>query len=122
MDLASAERLAPQDMAKSHAPDVHHLGDIVLALESGADVADESPLNLQAPEEITQVTPVHDLDVDDELSHLPLGPIVDESGADEDDEETLEYTLEIDEDLEFEVEGLALDQDEEGGEEDDDER
>jgi hypothetical protein len=34
----------------------------------------------------------------------------------------VEYTLEIEEDLEFEVDGLELEQDDEGDDEDDDDR
>ena len=41
---------------------------------------------------------------------------------DEDDEEAVEYTLEIEEDIEFEVERLELEQDEAGEDADDDAR
>ena len=102
--------------------DLHQHGDITLALENEADLEDESPLNIQATEEPTDARQVYELDVDEELGGLTLGQVTDEEEADEDDEEAVEYTLEIEEDLEFEVERLELERDEEGEDQDDDAR
>jgi hypothetical protein len=66
------------------------------------------------------VKQVYDLDVDEDLDGLTLGHILDDAGADDEDDEATEYTLEIEEDLEFEVDGLELEQDDEGVDEDDD--
>ncbi len=121
-DKPDSDRMSTQDMIMPHSLDLHQLGDITLALENEADLEDESPLSIQAPEEPLDVKQVYDLDVDEELGGLPLGQIRDEIGVDEDDEGSVEYTLEIEEDLEFEVERLELQQDKEGENEHDDER
>ena len=65
---------------------------------------------------------VYDLDVDEDLDGLTLGHILDDAGADDEDDKAAEYTLEIEEDIEFEVERLELEQDEEREVEDDDDR
>jgi len=61
--------------------------------------------------------------LDDDLDGLTLRPVVDESspGDAHDGEEVLEYTLEIEDTLEFEIDGLELEQDDDTGDEDDDE-
>jgi len=122
LDEPDSNRLSIQDMIIPQDLASHQLGDITLALENEADLEDKSPLSLQAPEELTNVKQVYDLDVHEELDGLTLGQIVDETGAEEDDENAEEYTLVIEEDFEFEVERLELEQDEEGEDEDDDDR
>jgi hypothetical protein len=117
------DRRSPKDMPRDLGMEA--LGEITLALEHEADPAAVSPPGLvQAPEERTDAPHVYDLDVDETLGSLTLGQIVEASGAgeDEDDAAVVEYTLEIEEDLEFDVEGLTLEQDEEGADDDDDDR
>ena len=121
-DEPDSDRLSTQDMIVPQNLDLHQHGDITLALENEADLEDESPLSNQAPEELTDARQVYELDVDEELGGLTLGQVTDEEEADEDDEEAVEYTLEIEEDIEFEVERLELEQDEAGEDADDDDR
>jgi hypothetical protein len=114
--LSSQEVIIPQSLGLSE------LGDITLALENAADLGGESSESAQTPREFADVKQVYDLDVDEGLDGLTLGHILDDAGADDEDDEAEEYTLEIEEDLEFEVDGLELEQDDEGGDEDDDDR
>jgi hypothetical protein len=116
-----SERLSTQDVIIPQSLDLSGLGDITLALENAADLEGESPESAQTPTEFADVKQVYDLDADGDLDGLTLGHIVDGVGA-EDDDKAVEYTLEIEEDLEFEVEGLELEQDDEGENEDDDDR
>ena len=117
-----SERLSTQEVIMPQSLDLSQLGDITLALDNAADLEGESPESAQTPREFADVKQVYDLDVDEDLDGLTLGHIVDGPGADDDDEEAAEYTLEIEEDLEFEVDGLELEQDDEGDDEDDDDR
>jgi hypothetical protein len=116
-----SERPSTQDVIIPQSLDLSDLGDITLALENAADAEGESPESAQTPREFADVKQVYDLDADGDLDGLTLGHIVDGVGA-EDDDEAVEYTLEIEEDLEFEVDGLELEQDDEGDDEDDDDR
>ena len=112
-----SERPSTQDVIRAQSLDLSQLGDITLALENVAEVEGESPERAQTAGEFADVKQVYDLDADGDLDGLTLGHIVDGVGADDDDE-AVEYTLEIEEDLEFEVDGLELEQDDE----DDDDR
>jgi hypothetical protein len=110
----SGERLSSQEMIIPQSRDLGGLGDITLAIESEVELGGESSESAQMPAESAEVTPVYDLDLDEELEGLTLESIVDEARADEaDGDEAAEYTLEIEEDLEFEVDSLELEQDEE---------
>jgi hypothetical protein len=117
-----SERLSSQDVIIPQSLDLSELGDIALALENAADLGGESPESAQTPRELADVKQVYDLDVDEDLDGLTLGHILDDAGADDEDDKAAEYTLEIEEDLEFEVDGLELEQDDEGEDEDDDDR
>lgn len=117
-----SERLSSQDAIIPQSLDLSELGDITLALENAAALGGESPESAQTPREFADVKQVYDLDVDEDLDGLTLGHILDDAGADDEDDEAAEYTLEIEEDLEFEVDGLELEQDDEGEDEDDDDR
>jgi hypothetical protein len=112
-----SERPSSQDVIIAQSLDLSQLEDITLALENVADAEGESPERAQTAGEFADVKQVYDLDADGDLDGLTLGHIVDGVGADDDDE-AAEYTLEIEEDLEFEVDGLELKQDDE----DDDDR
>jgi hypothetical protein len=115
-----SDRLSTQDAIIAQSLDLSQLGDIPLAFENVADLEGESPERPQTAREFTDVKQVYDLDADGDLDGLTLGHIVDGVGAD--DDEAAEYTLEIEEVLEFEVDGLELEQDDEGDEEDDNNR
>jgi hypothetical protein len=117
-----SERLSSQDVTIPQSLDLSELGDITLALENAADLRGESPEGAQTPREFADVKQVYNLDVDEDLDGLTLGHILDDAGADDEDDEAAEYTLEIEEDLEFEVDRLELEQDDEGEDEDDDDR
>jgi hypothetical protein len=84
-----------------------------------ADLGGESPGSTQTPSESAVVKQVYDLDLDEDLVGLTLQGPVHGAGTDDDDEVT-EYTLEIEENLEFEVDELELEQDDEVEDEDDD--
>jgi hypothetical protein len=117
LEEPGSERLSTQDVIIPQSLDLSDLGDVTLALENAADLEGKSPESAQTPTEFADVKQVYDLDADGNLDGLTLGHIVDGVGA-EDDDEAVEYTLEIEEDLEFEVDGLELEQDDE----DDDDR
>jgi hypothetical protein len=117
-----SERLSTQEVIMPQSLDLSQLGDITLTLDNAADLEGESPESAQTPREFADVKQVYDLDVDEDLDALTLGPSVDGPGADDDDEEAAAYTLEIEEELEFEVDGLELEQDDAGDDEDDDDR
>lgn len=121
LEEPGSERPSTQDVIIPQSLDLSDLGDITLALENAADLEGESPESAQTPREFADVKQVYDLDADGDLDGLTLGHIVDGVGA-EDDDEAVEYTLEIEEDLEIEVDGLELEQDDEGDDEDDDDR
>jgi hypothetical protein len=114
--LSTREVIMPQSL------DLSQLGDITLTLGNAADLEGESPESAQTPREFADVKQVYDLDVDEDLDGLTLGPMVEGPGANDDDEEAAAYTLEIEEDVEFEVDGLELEQDDAGDDEDDDDR
>src|SRR5919109_3378545 len=101
----SSEQLRPQEMTTSQSLDLSGLGDIALALESAADLEGEVPESAQTPSESGEARPVYDLDPEGDLGGLTLGSLVDEARAEDDAAEAAEYTLEIEEDLELEVEG-----------------
>ena len=117
-----SERLSTQEVIMPQSLDLGQLEDITLRLDDAADLEGESPESAQTPREFSDVKQVYDLDVDEDLDGLTLGLMVDGPGADDDDEEAAAYTLEIEEDLEFEVDGLELEQDDAGDDEDDDDR
>jgi hypothetical protein len=117
-----SERLSTQDVIMPQSLDLSELGDITLALENAVDLGGEAPESAQTARELAEVKQVYDLDVDEDLDGLTLEHILDDAGADDEDDEAAEYTLEIEEDVEFEVDGLELEQDDEGEDEDDDER
>jgi hypothetical protein len=60
---------------------------------------------------------VYDLDMDEAFDRLTLGSLEDQARLEADDaadaEQSVEYTLEIEEDVEFEIDGLALEEDDE---------
>jgi hypothetical protein len=115
----NTERPSSQDMTIPQSLDLSGLGDITLEIDHATDLEGESPESTQTPSESAAVNLVYDLDLDEDLDGLTLGGTVHEAGTDEDDEAT-EYTLEIEEDLEFEVDELELEQDDEVEDEDDD--
>jgi hypothetical protein len=116
----SSERVSPQEIIIPQSLDLSGLGDIALAIENAADLAGESSESAQIPAESAEVKPVYDLDLDGELNGLTLESIVDGVRAGDADDEAGEYTLELEEDLEleFEVDGLDVEQDEEDADDD----
>jgi hypothetical protein len=117
-----SERLSTQDVIMSQSLDLSELGDITLAIENAADLGGEAPESAQTARAFADVKQVYDLDVDEDLDGLTLEHILDDAGADDEDDEAAGYTLEIEEDVEFEVDGLELEQDDEDEDEDDDDR
>jgi hypothetical protein len=113
-----SEPLSTQEVTMPQSLDLSQLGDITLVLDNTADLEGESPESAQTRRDYADVKQVYDLDVDEDLNGLTLGPIADGPGADDDAEEGAEYTLQIEEDLEIEVDGLELEHDDE----DDDDR
>jgi hypothetical protein len=119
---SSAEAVSSQESVMPQPLELSELGDIALELEEAADPGGKSPERTQTPTESPEVKQVYDLDLDEDLDGLTLGAAIEGSRADDDDEETAEYTLEIEDDLELEVDELELEQDDEAKEEDDDHR
>jgi hypothetical protein len=117
-----SERLSTQDVIMPQSLDLSELGDITLALENAADLGGEAPESAQTARELAEVKQVYDLDVDEDLDGLTLEHILDDAGADDEDDQAAEYTLEIEDVVEFEVDGLELEQDDEGEDEDDNDR
>ena len=102
-----------QQVTMPQSLELSQLGDITLVLDNTADLEGESPESAQTRTDYADVKQVYDLDMDEDLAGLTLGPIGDGPGVDADAEEVAEYTLEIEEDLEIEVDGLELEQDDE---------
>jgi hypothetical protein len=100
------------------------LADIALELENAVDLGDKLAERSQTPKDSSEGEPVYDLDLAEDLDDLPLQSLEDEShtGDVNDDEEVVEYTLEIEDDLEFEIDELEVEQDDDAEAEDDDER
>jgi hypothetical protein len=117
-----SDRLSTQAVTMPPSLDLSQLGDITLMLDSTVDLEGESPERAQPPRDYANVKQVYDLDVDEDQDSLTLSPIVDGPDADDDAEEAAEYTLEIEEDVEFEVDGLELEHDDEGDDDDDADR
>jgi hypothetical protein len=111
----SAETVMP------HTLDLSELADMTLELDNTVNLGDKSAQSAQTPNDSPEEQPVYDLDLDDDLDGLSLRPLVDESstGDADDGEEVLEYTLEIEDNLEFEIDGLELEPDEDTEDEDD---
>jgi hypothetical protein len=72
--------------------------------------------------ESDEVEQVYDLDLEEDTDGPTLGSEVDDSRADEREEGTVEYILEIEDELELEIDDLTLEEGEESGGEDDDQR
>lgn len=119
---SDSDQLSAQDIVLPDNLDLRQLGDIALALDNADGIESESPPGADTPGEFTDVKQVYDLDVDEDLGGLTLGRPVEAGGEDDDGGEAVEFTLEIEEDLEFEVDRLELEQDGEDEDEDDDER
>ena len=117
----SSDRLDSQETIVSQSMELSGLGDITLALEKEAGLGDVASGSAQTPGETAEVKQVYDLDLDEDVDGLPLKGTVDEAHAG-DEEEAAEYTLEIEEDLEFEIDRLEWEQDDEDEDENDDDR
>jgi hypothetical protein len=120
----SAEPRSAEEMVRPPTLDLNELADMTLELENAVNLGDKSAESPQTPKDSPDEQPVYDLDLDEDLDELTLQPLVDESDTGEanDGEEVLEYTLEIEDDLEFEIDELELEQDDDAEDEDDDER
>jgi hypothetical protein len=110
------------ETSKPHTLEPSALADTPLTLDDTVDLEDSSAQRAKPPIGAPEEEPVYDLDLDDDSDDLSLLPLEGRSspGDSADDEEVLEYTLEIEDNLEIEIEGLELEQDDE--DEDDDER
>lgn len=116
----SAEQVSSQAMIMPQVSDLSELGDFTLELEPAADLGGESPESAQPPRESPEVQQVYDLDLNDDLDAVPPGSAVDAPRADENDEDTVEYTLQIEDDLQFEVYEVELEEEDEAEEDGDD--
>jgi hypothetical protein len=112
------DRLSTRDPVIPENPDLRQFGDVTLALDNAEDLESESPPSADVPGEFADVKPVYDLDVDEALGGLTLSHLVESGTGGGDDGESVEFTLEIEEDVEFEVDRLELEQDEEAEDED----
>jgi hypothetical protein len=118
-------RVEPPESAETFMPhtlDLNEMADMTLELDKMENLGDNSAQSSQTPKDSPEAQPVYDLDLDDDLGELTLRPLMDESttGDVDDDEAVLEYTLEIEDNLEFEIDGLELEQDDNTEDEDDD--
>jgi hypothetical protein len=100
--------------------DVGELGDITLELETAPALDVPSLESPQTPTASADVRQVYDLDLDEDLNRLTLGSEVDESQTDEHEEETPEYTLEIEDEIDLEIEELDPEVDDDDASEDED--
>jgi hypothetical protein len=107
--------------------DLSEARDITFELEPPADLeAGGTGLHsTQTPTAPPEESPVYDLDLEEEPEGLALGPEMPESRTDEDTaedeslEETAEYILEIEDELELEIDEIELEEhDDESGEDD----
>lgn len=120
----SAEQPSSQATVMPQTFDLSGLENITLELEEAVDLDGGPAESAQPPKDAPEGQAVYDLDLDADLDALPLRPLADASqrGDADDDEEVVEYTLEIEEDLEFEGGELELEQDDDAEAEDDDDR
>jgi hypothetical protein len=114
------ERLSGQDVDLPRSLASQELIDMTLTLEDDAEPEEAARPGPQATLDRTDAAQVYDLDAAGELGELSLGAIVDAVEADEESADAVEYVLEIEEDLEFEVEERSLPQDKADEGEDDD--
>jgi hypothetical protein len=115
----------PTDLQEAIIPpafDLEEPEEITLALESAADLGVPPLESSQPPTASPEVEQVYDLDLEEDIDGLTLGSEVDDSRADEHEEGTAEYILEIEDELELEIDDLTLEEGEESGEEEDDHR
>ncbi len=130
--LTAAELPPPEPRAKPpgiaetavpHTLDLSELADMTLELDNTVNLGDQSAQSAQTPRGSPEEPPVYDLDLDDDLDGLSLRPLGDESSpgdVDDGEEDELEYTVEIEDNLEFEIDELELEQDDDTEDEDDD--
>ena len=120
----SAEPSNSQAMVMPQTLDLSGLENITLELENTVDLEGGPAESSQPPKDSPEGQAVYDLDLDEDLDGLTLRPLADASqrGDADDDEEVVEYTLEIEDDLEFEGDELELEQDDDAEAEDDDDR
>jgi hypothetical protein len=114
------EEELPPEIVIPQSLDLGELGDIALEIEDTAALGSTSPPSLQPPTEPSETPQVYDLDLDEKLEGLTLGSTIQESGTDDDDEEIAEYTLEIEDELELEIDELESEEDDEAEDDDDD--
>jgi hypothetical protein len=127
LDLLRVEsdtaRATPLEEVIPPAFDLGEPADITLALEDTGDLGVTSLESPQIPTEAPEVKQVYELDlVEEDTDGLTLGSDVDNSHADESEEGTGEYILEIEDEFELEIDELTLEEGDESGEEDDDDR
>ncbi len=123
---SEARQTPAQETEPAPVFDLNELGDITLELETAAELEDAAGASPQSPMAAPGEQAVYDLDREDDTGELVLGPEVAEDEPIDAGQGTVEYTLEIDDDIELEFEIDELDDDGDGEmtseEEDDDER
>jgi len=110
------------ETSKPHTLEPSALTDTPLMLDDTVDLEDNSAQRSKALIGAPDEEPVYNLDLDDDTDDLSLLPLEERSspGDSAEDDDVLEYTLEIEDNLEIEIDGLELEQEDE--DEDDDER
>jgi hypothetical protein len=105
-----------------HTFDLRESADTLLELDHTVNRDGPSAQSSQSAPDSPDETPVYDLDLDDDLDGLSLRPIANESSPESaaDGEAEPEYTLEIEDNLEFEIKALELEQDDSTEDADDD--
>jgi hypothetical protein len=116
----NADQVSRQEMVLPQPLDLSTLGDLTLVLESAADLGDGSSESAETPRKSPEVSQVYDLDLDEDLDTVPLGSVVEDPRADDAGQEIVEYTLEIEDELE--VDEDEVEEDDEAEEEDVDNR
>ena len=115
----------PTDLQQGLIPppfDLEEPGEVTLALESVADPEVPPLESAEPPRAAPDVEQVYDLDLEEDIDGLTLDSGVDDSRAGEREEETVEYILEVEDELELEIDDLTLEEGEGSGEEDDEHR
>jgi hypothetical protein len=118
VELPALEERAPASPEMTlESLDLNGVEEVALSPEPTAELGDESVESI-VPAGTPAGSPlVYDLELDEASDRLTLESLEDEAHLEDDDaadlEQEVEYTLEIEEDVEFEIDGLALEGDDE---------
>lgn len=115
------EQPSSHETATPPSLDLGGLGGMTLELENTVGLEAQPAESPQTLKDAAEAPPVYDLDLGEDLDGLTLRPLEDGARTEDaaNDEEVMEYTLEIEDEVEFEVDELKLEQDDDAGAEDD---